>query len=92
MSTARPNKTLPSIAPVLPATYWTPKLVDLRFVGYNSVVVQPNELNVITLMPPKIVVRITPWFSLWINGIPNTDIPDKIKLRAKNNKNLLDLY
>ena len=83
MSTAKPNKTLPNIAPILPATYCTPKLVDLKLVGYNSVVVQPNELNVITFMPPNIVVSITPWFSLRINGMPNTDKPDNIKLKAK---------
>jgi hypothetical protein len=35
-------------------------------------------------MPPNIVAKITPSFSLCINGIPKTDRPDAIKLRAKN--------
>ncbi len=46
--------------------------------------VQPKELNVITLIPPNMVAKITPSFSLCINGIPNTDTPDAIKLRATN--------
>ncbi|RNA29104.1 hypothetical protein BpHYR1_009477 [Brachionus plicatilis] len=55
VSTKTPNKIFPKIAPNRPATYWTPSADDLSFVGYNSVAVQPNELNVTTFMPPKIV-------------------------------------
>ncbi len=63
--------------------------VDLNFVGYTSVLVQPNELNVTTLIPPNIVAKITPSFSERINGMPNTDRPDAIKLKAINLKQLI---
>jgi hypothetical protein len=43
---------------------------------------QPNELNVITLIPPNIVVKITPCVELLMNGMPNTDMPDNMKLNA----------
>lgn len=54
----------------------------LSFVGYSSVAVHPNELNVMTFMPPKMVANMTPSFSLVMNGMPNTDKPERIKLRA----------
>ncbi len=65
---------------------WTPSEVDRSFVGYNSVPMQPNELNVTTLIPPKMVVKITPCVGLWMNGMPNTDMPDNMKLKASKNR------
>jgi hypothetical protein len=44
---------------------------------------QPNELKVITFIPPKIVVKRTPCDTLVIKGMPKTDMPDNIKLKAK---------
>lgn len=72
----------PKIAPSRPAMNWTPNEVDLSLVGKSSVPMHPNELNVITLMPPKIVVKITPCPGLWMKGMPKIVKPDKIKLNA----------
>jgi len=81
-STASPKIMFPKIAPSLPAMNWTPREVERSFVGYNSVPMQPNELNVTTLIAPKMVVKITPCVELLMNGMPNTDMPDSMKLKA----------